>query len=259
MKFKQILTFTLLALVLMTSSLQAQKTVTVRWFPYASEGMTLDETRDQLIWAMDSYSAVCGLNMVGIDNRFGADITLTSSNTLTPYYQSSNRTIYMPRKHRDWSGRDGHILGGIMLHELGHPFKIGLVHTPLTDEYRHYIMHPWVSNVDWFAPEEIKRLQALHGLPNKEFIVHPIWYAGKLIRDSQRKLASLQFERQNWADARDGSIWTVQRLYCHSQVIRINAEIKPVLQQITSRSKVWNDRVNFWRAANVPKAFIPNN
>lgn len=229
------------------------KTKTVSWTPFAAAGMTVEQTRNQILWAMDQWGLVCGLRFVSATGKQG-DVTIRGANTDAWAGYTSGRNISISTI-RNMTGRLGYILGGVIIHELGH--TQGLPHTPQTDEYRDYCMHPWGPSDDWWAPEEVRQLQKKFGMPAADFQVHEITYWGTLLRGNRAKINQMIEQKQTWIAAREKATSQAAIDKLTKQIETQDKALNTLRTQSRGWKSIYAQKIVRWSDAKIPRAIVP--
>ena len=149
----------------------------IRWTPFQASGMSTLETRKRIEWAMQQIEAVCDVKMIWVGSRPDIHIHPYNSNEAAGRANASNIWI---SNQRNMTGRDGFVLGGVLLHEFGHTRLMRWDHA--SQDQHDYAMHPWGPRDDWWSPGEVFGLQRRYGKPKNRFWPHEITWMGKRIR-----------------------------------------------------------------------------
>lgn len=199
---------------------------------------------------MEQFDKVCGLKIVSTKPGEKANIKVKGIATNNYAGRSVGPNIWISTI-RNMSARDGFILGGIIMHEIGH--TIGLVHTSETDAYRDYIMHPWGPIDDWWSPSEVKFLQLLYGEPVNRFLIHEIVYVGNLLRSGVEKLEGLFLQRNN--------LWETYNKTGDPAILeKLNKKIAEIRTTQNNNKKLRIQRlqrIDLWKKSVVPKSIVP--
>jgi len=230
---------------------------TASWTPFAAHGMTVEQTRAMILWAMAQWGVVCGLQIVS--SKGGkADISIrgVATDKWAGYAQGNNVSISMIR---NMTGRDGFVLGGVVMHEIGH--TLGLKHTPQTDAYRFDLMHPWGPSDDWPSVREVLSFQKKWKLPSKDFHVHEITYWGNKLKQRRKEIDALLAKKESLLAEREKAIDAGNQKKVAALTAQIEAVDKPLgTFRATQRGwkSIYSQAVERWTDKNVPRAIVPN-
>lgn len=159
-------------------------------------GMSTNETKAWVTWAMTQFGLVCGLNFRWFPDGGRSHLNI-GGRAFTEYGGLAWRNRIEISTLRDFTARDGFVAGGIIAHEIGHTYS--RYNAPRMNhgdfELRDALMHPWGSRDDWFSPAEVVWLQKKHGKPVKRFWPHEITFLGKLLRDHTNRIRELIKQR----------------------------------------------------------------
>ena len=207
-------------------------------------GMTKEETRGWITWAMNQFELVCNLRVQWSPSPKYGDIIIEGMNDNSHGGLAWEDLIKISTV-RKMTGRGGHSAGGIILHEFCHTYAKynlpHLKHTPLEDPYRDWLMHPWGTKTDWFSPEEVKILQAKAGAPEKRFRPHPLTYVGK-------KQQALTAQIEGLRAARKKSKNKAERAEFTQDIYKLRMERR-------KGSNEWHARRDRWQGT--PFAIVP--